>query len=144
MSVLSGPFHAMLSGAPAVTDKLRTYSGAPAVFVNRTVPGDFKPDRGGKPWLVSDGDDAREEVDLTGKAWIVSRDVVLYDVNDGAPSEIDAAAEAVRELFDAQGFVAVANHRCKVTGVVGPVRDDPLDESVYGRRISVEMFLEEV
>lgn len=143
MSVLGSPFYTLLAADSAVTTLLRTYNGGPAIFVNRTIPADFALDSSGKPWIVTDGDVDTQQIDLTGTADAVTREILVYDVNDGMPSEVDAVAMAVKKAFQANMALTVSGYTAKVVSVTGPVQADPVEETIYGRSVTVQVLLEE-
>lgn len=143
MSVLGGPFYAQMAATSAVTDLITAFRGQPAIFTSRTTPPGFDAKAQERPWVITDGDAENEPLDLGDTAYIVTREVMLYDNNDGQPSAIDAAAVAVRDCFRDVDTLTVPDHQCRILEVTGPISDDPVNEEVFGRTVTVRVLLEE-
>jgi len=136
MSILSKAFYDVMNGEITLTQSLDIFNGRPAIFTYEPVP---EPVVG--PYIITNGeisDTPEDTKDTTGRR--IVRDIRIYAEATGSTVVIEALAEIVRTLFH-RVDLTVTGHKTIYVNVTGPIQLDEETALVYGRIISVEVFL---
>lgn len=135
MRAVKDGYHARIVGISAITSRLASYRGAPAVFTRSPVPSDAS-----FPFVVirdSLSDDPFDTKTTIGRE--VVNDIGIYTDANGNPELVEDIAERIRDAVH-RNPVTVSGYGSFIAIAIGPVEaptDD--DDRVYGRIVQARL-----
>lgn len=128
-----------LIGDPLIGYELDEYGGRPAVFDDE-APADFV-QGSALMVIIAAPSNVAPAATLTEQAWTYRQDVRVYARHTGSNARLDVLAAHIRDLFnvapDAQEGVTVAT-------ATGPLAAPTSDPAVVGRRVTIQLTLQEI
>ncbi len=118
-----------------LTDQLKTYRSAPAIFTESSIPEDAD-----FPYVVVNSVSDVPLDTLAEEGRQVVRDIGCYCEYTGSSQQVNQIAERVRALFHRQS-IPVDGYSNYITTIVGMILA-PTDRNVVGRIVSVRFSLE--
>lgn len=135
--------HARLSGDAALAADLSFYDAAPAIFSERGPDG-FMFEGPTAAVIIAAPTGNEPDDTLTEFGREVRQDVRLYANDTGSSALLDRAAERVRSLFHARhADLSITGGKVVGSRVTGPVAAPTTDPSLIGRRLTLQLTLEE-
>jgi len=135
MSILTSSLYDKLAGDVTLVGLLADYHGSPGLFTMDPAPGDAD-----LPYIVTAGEVTQTPFDTkTTIGRTITRDIRVYDRDDGNPVTIETIAERVRLLLHRQ-LLEPSGWTYVMSSVTGPIVADELDS--YGRVLTLTIVLE--
>lgn len=129
---LRAALYTALAGASAVTSKIATYGGSPAIFTARPVPADAS-----RPYLaISMVADPSENIITDARRRAVYDIAAVLDYT-GSAAATDALSEAIRSALHRQPLAISGAHHIE-TRVIG-VAEAQTDATLTGVVLTVEI-----
>ena len=123
---------------------LASFDGAPAIFSDRAPDAFiFGPDTPPCAVIAAPLDDDDDDT-LTEARRQVRQDIRLYAYDDGSSADLDQLGRDVRALFHCrEADLALSGGVVTVSTVAGPVESPTTDAAVIGRRLTLNLTLQE-
>jgi len=130
MREIKDGYYDRIAGISAITSRLATFKGQPAIFTRSPVPESAQ-----RPYIVireSMADDPWDTKTTTGRK--VANDIGIYGDETGDPELVDDIAVRVRDAIH-RNPITVSGYGALIAVATGPV-DAPTDDQVYGRIVT--------